>query len=88
MHARDLLEDRDVAIKIIKNQEQFANQAAQEVNILQRLNKNDPDDSKHIGVSLFVARFRGFDIYRVVLGFPLHPVYSVCHFFFSIPKFR
>lgn len=54
MHARDLLEDRDVAIKIIKNQEQFAKQAAQEVKILQLLNKNDTDDSKHIGVSLLL----------------------------------
>ena len=55
VQAHDLLEERDVAIKIIKNQEHFARQARVEISILQLLNQHDPDGARHIGVCLCVC---------------------------------
>jgi serine/threonine protein kinase len=75
VHAHDSLERRDVAIKVIKNNPHFARQARQEIEILQLLNKHDPDDEEHIGMRPCLTR--GVSIAIAVLGYMPLALYHV-----------
>lgn len=47
--AFDMVEKENVAIKIIKNKKPFYNQAQIEVNLLELMNRHDPDSKYYIG---------------------------------------
>lgn len=47
--AFDMAEKENVAIKIIKNKKPFYNQAQIEVNLLELMNRHDPDSKYYIG---------------------------------------
>ena len=49
VRARDLIDDADVAIKVIKNKKPFLDQAQIEVRLLELMNKHDVDSRYHIG---------------------------------------
>ncbi len=48
--AVDQVENKKVAVKIIKNKTAFRNQAKIEIKLLQELNERDPHDTNHIGI--------------------------------------
>ena len=50
--AYDIVEQEQIAIKIIKNKKPFFNQAQIEVQLLELMNKHDTDSKYYIGQNL------------------------------------
>ena len=51
--AYDLVDQEQVAIKIIKNKKPFYNQALIEVQLLELMNKHDADNKYYIGMCVY-----------------------------------